>query len=108
MRPTRPFAPFVLSLLFTACATAGGTFAPLGPDHPASASAPEVAIADPAELLFAREAAAPSRAAPATAAGAYVCPMHPEVASDQPGACPECGMKLVPREEARAEHDHDG
>src|ERR1700722_6841301 len=22
----------------------------------------------------------------------YVCPMHPEVVSDRPGACPKCGM----------------
>ena len=26
--------------------------------------------------------------------GAYTCPMHPEVASDQPGECPQCGMSL--------------
>jgi FtsP/CotA-like multicopper oxidase with cupredoxin domain len=25
----------------------------------------------------------------------YSCPMHPEVISDQPGRCPECGMKLL-------------
>ena len=25
----------------------------------------------------------------------YVCPMHPEVTSTEPGTCPECGMKLV-------------
>src|SRR4029078_2996258 len=25
----------------------------------------------------------------------YVCPMHPEVVSDEPGSCPECGMKLL-------------
>jgi Ni,Fe-hydrogenase III large subunit len=28
----------------------------------------------------------------------YACPMHPEVASDEPGSCPRCGMDLVPRE----------
>jgi FtsP/CotA-like multicopper oxidase with cupredoxin domain len=27
----------------------------------------------------------------------YVCPMHPEVFSDQPGRCPKCGMKLMPQ-----------
>ena len=27
----------------------------------------------------------------------YTCPMHPEVTSSQPGKCPKCGMKLVPK-----------
>ena len=26
----------------------------------------------------------------------YTCPMHPEVTSEEPGHCPECGMKLLP------------
>ena len=30
----------------------------------------------------------------------YVCPMHPDVTSDEPGECPICGMDLVPREPA--------
>jgi FtsP/CotA-like multicopper oxidase with cupredoxin domain len=25
----------------------------------------------------------------------YVCPMHPEVVSEEPGHCPACGMKLI-------------
>ena len=28
----------------------------------------------------------------------YVCPMHPEVVSHEPGSCPVCGMDLVRRE----------
>jgi FtsP/CotA-like multicopper oxidase with cupredoxin domain len=28
----------------------------------------------------------------------YTCPMHPEVVSEEPGHCPECGMKLMPSE----------
>ncbi len=30
-------------------------------------------------------------------AGLYVCPMHPEVTSETPGTCPQCGMTLVER-----------
>lgn len=27
----------------------------------------------------------------------YTCPMHPEIVRSEPGACPKCGMTLVPR-----------
>jgi FtsP/CotA-like multicopper oxidase with cupredoxin domain len=27
----------------------------------------------------------------------YVCPMHPEVVSEEPGSCPHCRMKLLPQ-----------
>jgi len=29
------------------------------------------------------------------AMGVYTCEMHPEVASNQPGKCPKCGMALT-------------
>jgi FtsP/CotA-like multicopper oxidase with cupredoxin domain len=32
---------------------------------------------------------------PAGATITYVCPMHPEVTSNEPGRCPKCGMKLL-------------
>jgi FtsP/CotA-like multicopper oxidase with cupredoxin domain len=44
------------------------------------------------------------------AEGTYVCPMHPDVVSEQPGHCPECGMKLLPADlvsEAGGGHEHE-
>jgi Heavy metal binding domain len=34
----------------------------------------------------------------------FVCPMHPDVRSPQPGYCPRCGMKLVANLPDRAEY----
>ena len=49
---------------------------------------------------------------------AYTCPMHPDVVRDEPGRCPQCGMKLVPAQLVGKqvhgthhhghEHDHRG
>src|SRR5215210_4307330 len=44
------------------------------------------------------------------AASSYVCPMHPEVTSAEPGTCPNCGMRLVPSDAspASASDQHEG
>ncbi len=47
------------------------------------------------------ESAAP--VAPPAAAELYVCPMHSDVTSSKPGACPKCGMTLV---RTTADHTH--
>jgi FtsP/CotA-like multicopper oxidase with cupredoxin domain len=37
----------------------------------------------------------------------YVCPMHPEVVSQEQGKCPECGMKLMPASMVSEGGSHD-
>ncbi len=54
-----------------------------------------------AGLYFDGPARTPRQKAAAPAAEKYVCPMHPEVARVEPGACPQCGMALVPASQAR-------
>jgi len=34
----------------------------------------------------------------------YTCPMHPDVVSEEPGRCPQCGMKLLPMESPRTSY----
>jgi uncharacterized membrane protein YraQ (UPF0718 family) len=36
-----------------------------------------------------------SSTTPAAGPAVYTCPMHPEIARDEPGTCPVCGMDLV-------------
>ena len=53
-------------------------------------------------MLRAMNAAPPPDA---NTANSYVCPMHPEVVSNEPGKCPKCGMALVPAGSAHGEHE---
>ncbi len=126
MKSRRQFSIRIVMLsvpvaLFLAGCAAQYTEPPLADTHPASAKAaaapmPEhsgtldLAKADPlttpAAPATGHDEAMPSGhdhqtpaapAAPADAAALYTCPMHPEVVSKEPGRCPKCNMKLVPK-----------
>ncbi len=53
-------------------------------------------IADPARYTSDVITSAPALGK-ADGSNQYTCPMHPEVASNHPGACPKCGMALERR-----------
>jgi Cu+-exporting ATPase len=53
--------------------------------------------ADPRRYLGGAPPSPAPTPAPAGSRVEYSCPMHPEVVSDHPGACPKCGMALEPR-----------
>ena len=56
------------------------------------AAAPDKTLAFVAEMDMGEPEVAPG------ATLIYTCPMHPDVASEQPGRCPDCGMKLLATE----------
>jgi len=66
----------------------GGGAAPAGTHAIAHAQSAPDSQARPLEV--------PVRAPLATTAAKYTCPMHPEIVREAPGACPICGMALVP------------
>ncbi len=68
---------------------AAGLPAPM-PEHHHGATAREAGGGD-------HQMEAPRAPASESPATVYTCPMHPEVISAEPGSCPKCGMKLVPK-----------
>lgn len=74
-------------------------------NDPSNPSAPEAATA-PTRGVEPTSAPADGQGhqhgAPASSQGTqgivYACPMHPEVTSNTPGACPICNMTLVARQ----------
>jgi hypothetical protein len=105
-----------LALTVAGCATQTRP-TPLAANHPANPDAPEAPLPPPSQTLAGaatRQGSATAddhdmssmhhggmtmpatTAATSPAAAAYVCPMHKQVTSNQPGVCPICHMKLVP------------
>jgi hypothetical protein len=67
-------------------------------DHPRSTVAWKVDENEVTAALGAGASAGASASATTRpSAVTYVCPMHPEVTSSEPGRCPKCGMNLVPK-----------
>lgn len=108
-------AALVIGLATSACAVNTGSFAPTAANHPANPQADEGEIQDPGKSLAMNgdhaaetehsesdDSSKPSQAR-------FVCPMHADVTSDQPGKCPRCGMALKEKKPAASEghvHDH--
>ena len=107
---------FLIILSLWNCSAPSGPAAPGPPrppaNHPANPMAMEAPIPSPSTTLLTNSSATkidsdqrgqevgrPSTASqPAGAVVIYTCPMHPEVQSNEPGRCPKCGMKLVPKQ----------
>lgn len=75
---------------------------PEAPESPVPVMAVSLANGAASPPAPAPKGGAPEAPAPSTDAGTpsptvYTCPMHPEVTSPEPGRCPKCGMKLVPK-----------
>jgi len=77
-------------------ASDGSGAAPEGmPPPPPSAAPPPAPMPVPAPRAPKKVPADGNKQRP-PATSVYTCPMHPEVRSAAPGACPKCGMDLVP------------
>lgn len=72
--------------------------------HRGHGNAPAGAGMDHSKMKMGKPASAKEADQP-DGAKVYVCPMHPEVRSKEPGKCPKCGMTLKPEEDSQSQPD---
>lgn len=89
----------MLVLFLAGCSHQGGM--QISSSNPASPSAAEAPAPKTSQDLApgvsgqAAESAGESKSSKKEVS--YTCPMHPQVVKPEPGNCPICGMKLVPK-----------
>jgi len=91
-----------MTTALTACAVgpmpvAQAASDPSNPSAPEGAKPAAVSAVAPREKSEHGEHAEPHDHAQHQSSVLYVCPMHPEVQSPEPGTCPKCNMKLEPK-----------
>ncbi len=82
------------SILTSLCLILGGCDRSQSPSAFPARGPEDVAAAEGAPAPPPRDEPAAAKEAGKTV---YVCPMHPEVVSDEPGTCPKCNMHLEPK-----------
>ena len=103
--PANPAAPESRPLAVPSLGEGSGLRAPAEPEPasaPAHGNAGDGRTQEHAGHVHGGGEASPPRSGSESQAGGpatvlYTCPMHPEVTSSEPGRCPKCGMKLVPK-----------
>ncbi len=77
----------------------GDAAAPAEHSHTLATTTSDMASSEAAKPAMTGEHGGDIPASVAPGAALYVCPMHPEVTSDNPDQrCPKCGMKLVKKD----------
>ena len=93
--PLAPTAPIAFATPLPRAGKVGESASPPAGD----AAAPAAHHHHGSDAMTPADSKAPADSKPP--AVTYTCVMHPQIIRDQPGNCPICGMKLVPKKDAK-------